>query len=92
MSNPEQIASPKSTTTDSNKDAFDVTNTLKDWDGLIYTFCYKCKDSKQHQDKGYYPTYCIESWGKNNTLMLMEMFKDYNYSITVRKHVLSVEN
>ena len=89
MSNQDMIASPKVTTTDSNKKAFDVNNVLKDWDGLIYTFCYHSKDE---QCNGYYPTYCIESWGKTNTVMLMELFKDYNYSITVREHQLVVEN
>ena len=64
-------------------------NPTKDWDGLIYTFCWH---SKEEQSNGYYPQYCIDSWGKDNTLMLMEMFKDYNYSITVRKHVFPVEN
>ena len=83
------IASQKVTTTDSNNTAFDVTNVLKDWDGLIYTFCYKDKDNLVN---GFYQTYCIESWGKINTVMLMEMFKDYDYSITVREHKISVEN
>ena len=83
MSNQDQIASPKVTTTDSNHEAFDVNNVTKDWDGLIYTFCYK---SKEEQSNGYYPTYCIDSWGKVNTLMLMEMFEDYSYSIQVREH------
>ena len=83
------IASPKVTTTDSNKKAFDVNNVLKDWDGLIYTFCYKDKDNLVN---GFYQTYCIESWGKINTVMLMELFKDYDYSITVREHKISVEN
>ena len=72
-----------------NKDDFSVTNVTKDWDGLIYTFCYR---SKEEQCNGYYPTYCIKSWGKTNTVMLMEMFKDYNYNITVREHQLVVEN
>ena len=81
-------------TQDSNKNANASchqtnTNPTKDWDGLIYTFCYH---SKEEQSNGYYPQYCIDSWGKDNTLMLMEMFKDYNYSITVRKHVFPVEN
>ena len=66
-----------------NHDDFDVTNTLKDWDGLIYTFCSHSKDELVN---GFYPTYCIESWGKSNTVMLMEMFKDYNYNIQCRKH------
>ena len=77
------------TTTDSNNSAFDVTNVLGDWDGLIYTFCYKAKDKIVN---GFYPTYCIESWGKDNTVMLMELFKDYDYNITVREHKISVEN
>ena len=89
MSNQDMIASQKVTTTDSNNSAFDVTNVLKDWDGLIYTFCYKDKDNLVN---GFYQTYCIESWGKINTVMLMEMFKDYDYSITVREHKISVEN
>ena len=83
------IASQKVTTTDSNNSAFDVTNVLGDWDGLIYTFCYKDKDNLVN---GFYPTYCIESWGKSNTVMLMELFKDYDYNITVREHKISVEN
>ena len=89
MSNQDTIASQKVTTTDSNNTAFDVTNVLKDWDGLIYTFCYKDKDNLVN---GFYQTYCIESWGKINTVMLMEMFKDYDYNITVREHKISVEN
>ena len=74
---------------DANLDKFDVKNVLGDWDGLIYTFCYH---SKEEQSPGYYPTYCIDSWGKTNTVMLMEMFKDYNYNITCREHQLVVEN
>ena len=89
MSNQDMIASQKVTTTDSNNSAFDVTNVLGDWDGLIYTFCYKDKDNLVN---GFYQTYCIESWGKINTVMLMELFKDYDYSITVREHKISVEN
>ena len=89
MSFQDMIASQKVTTTDSNNSAFDVTNVLGDWDGLIYTFCYKDKDNLVN---GFYQTYCIESWGKINTVMLMEMFKDYDYSITVREHKISVEN
>ena len=77
------------TTTDSNNNAFDVNNVVGDWDGLIYTFCYKDKDKLVN---GFYQTYCIESWGKSNTVMLMEMFKDYSYNITVREHKISVEN
>ena len=89
MSNQDTIASQKVTTTDSNNNAFDVKNVLKDWDGLIYTFCYKDKDNLVN---GFYQTYCIESWGKINTVMLMELFKDYDYNITVREHTISVEN
>jgi hypothetical protein len=89
MSNQDTIASQKVTTTDSNNSAFDVTNVLGDWDGLIYTFCYKDKDNLVN---GFYQTYCIESWGKINTVMLMELFKDYDYNITVREHKISVEN
>ena len=59
------------------------TNPTNDWDGLIYTFCYH---SKEELSNGFYPTYCIESWGKDNTVMLMELFKDYNYNIQCRKH------
>ena len=69
-----------------NPDEFDIKNTLSDWDGLIYTFCYKAKDKIVN---GFYPTYCIESWGKDNTAMLMELFKDYNYNITVREHTIT---
>ena len=89
MSNQDTIASQNVTTTDSNNTAFDVTNVLGDWDGLIYTFCYKDKDNLVN---GFYQTYCIESWGKINTVMLMELFKDYDYNITVREHKISVEN
>ena len=60
-------------------------NVSTDWDGLIYTFCYTSKDNIVN---GFYQQYCIESWGKSNTLMLMNLFKDYNYNITVRKHEL----
>ena len=60
-------------------------NVSTDWDGLIYTFCYTSKDNIVN---GFYSEYCIESWGKDNTLMLMNLFKDYKYSITVRKHEL----
>ena len=60
-------------------------NPTQDWDGLIYTFCYTSKDNIVN---GFYQTYCIDSWGKSNTLMLMNLFKDYKYSITVRKHEL----
>ena len=67
MSNQDTIASQNVTTTDSNNTAFDVTNVLGDWDGLIYTFCYKDKDNLVN---GFYQTYCIESWGKINTCLL----------------------
>ena len=58
-------------------------NPTPNWDGLIYTFCYTSKDNIVN---GFLPTYCIDSWGKPNTVMLMELFKDYNYNITVREH------
>ena len=60
-------------------------NVTTDWDGLIYTFCYHSKDNIVN---GFVQEYCIDSWGKSNTLMLMNLFKDYKYSITVRKHEL----
>ena len=60
-------------------------NVTEDWDGLIYTFCYHSKDNIVN---GFVSEYCIDSWGKSNTLMLMNLFKDYKYSITVRKHEL----
>ena len=60
-------------------------NVTTDWDGLIYTFCYHSKDNIVN---GFIPEYCIDSWGKSNTLMLMNLFKDYKYSITVRKQEL----
>ncbi len=66
-----------------NPEAFDVKNVAHDWDGLIYTFCYTDKDNLVN---GFAPTYCIESWGKSNTVMLMELFKDYSYSIQCREH------
>ncbi len=77
------------TLTDSNNNEFDVTNVMKDWDGLIYTFCWKAHDNIVN---GFIPEYCIESWGKKNTVMLMEMFEDYNYNITVREHKLEPTN
>ena len=77
------------TLTDSNNNEFDVTNVMKDWDGLIYTFCWKAHDNIVN---GFIPEYCIESWGKKNTIMLMEMFEDYNYNITVREHKLEPTN
>lgn len=83
------IVSPKVTTIASNLMTQNDNNPTADWDGLIYTFCYKDKDNLVN---GFYQTYCIESWGKINTVMLMEMFKDYDYSITVREHKISVEN
>ena len=67
-----------------NEDAFHTSSTVN-WDGLIYTFCYTSKDNIVN---GFYQEYCIDSWGKSNTLMLMNLFKDYNYNITVRKHEL----
>ena len=83
------IVSPKVTTIAFNLMTQSNNNPTADWDGLIYTFCYKDKDNLVN---GFYQTYCIESWGKINTVMLMEMFKDYDYSITVREHKISVEN
>ena len=73
------------TLTDSNSNEFDVNNVTGDWDGLIYTFCWKAHDNIVN---GFIPEYCIESWGKINTVMLMEMFEDYNYTITCRPHQL----
>ena len=70
---------------DGQSDALFNNNPTGDWDGLIYTFCYQSKDNIVN---GFIPTYCINSWGKPNTVMLMELFKDYNYNITVRKHEL----
>ena len=72
-----------------NPDAFDVKNVMNDWDGLIYTFCYTDKDNLVN---GFAPTYCIESWGKSNTVMLMELFKDYSYSIQCREHDYNPQN
>ena len=65
-----------------NEDAFHTSSTVN-WDCLIYTLCYRDKDNLVN---GFAPTYCIESWGKSNTVMLMEMFKDYSYSIQCREH------
>ena len=48
-------------------------NVTTDWDGLIYTFCYTSKDNIVN---GFYQEYCIDSWGKSNTLILMNLFKD----------------
>ena len=80
------IVSPKVTTIALNLMTQNDNNPTADWDGLIYTFCYKAKDKIVN---GFYPTYCIESWGKDNTVMLMELFKDYDYNITVRKHEIT---
>jgi len=70
---------------DGRSEALINNNVTTDWDGLIYTFCYTSKDNIVN---GFYSEYCIDSWGKDNTLMLMNMFKDCNYNITVRKHEL----
>ena len=70
---------------DGQSDKLIDNNATTDWDGLIYTFCYHSKDNIVN---GFVSEYCIESWGKSNTLMLMNLFKDYKYSITVRKHEL----
>ena len=70
---------------DGQSDKLINNNVTTDWDGLIYTFCYTRKDNIVN---GFYQEYCIDSWGKDNTLMLMNMFKDCNYNITVRKHEL----
>ena len=77
------IVSPKVTTIALNLMTQNDNNPTNDWDGLIYTFCYRDKDNLVN---GFAPTYCIESWGKSNTVMLMEMFKDYSYSIQCREH------
>ncbi len=70
---------------DGQSDALIDNNPTANWDGLIYTFCYQSKDNIVN---GFYQTYCIDSWGKDNTVMLMKLFEDYNYNITVRKHEL----
>ena len=80
------IVSPKVTTIAFNLMTQNDNNPTNDWDGLIYTFCYRDKDNLVN---GFAPTYCIESWGKSNTVMLMELFKDYDYNITVRKHEIT---
>ena len=80
------IVSLKVTTIALNLMTQNDNNPPNDWDGLIYTFCYKDKDNLVN---GFYQTYCIESWGKSNTVMLMELFKDYDYNITVRKHEIT---
>ena len=66
-----------------NVNEFNVNNVMGDWDGLIYTFCWKAHDNIVN---GFIPEYCIESWGKKNTVMLMEMFEDCSYSIQCREH------
>ena len=71
------------TLSNTNSAGLSNNNPTGDWDGLIYTFCYTDKDNLVN---GFAPTYCIESWGKSNTVMLMELFKDYSYSIQCREH------
>ena len=82
MSNPEKM-SIQLNIFNGKSDALNCQQPNEDWDGLIYTFCYHSKDNIVN---GFIPTYCINSWGKPNTVMLMELFKDYNYTITVREH------
>ena len=82
MSNQDQILTQLNIFNDQSEGLIN-NNVTEDWDGLIYTFCYTSKDNLVN---GFYQTYCIDSWGKLNTVMLMELFKDYNYSITVREH------
>ena len=84
MSNPEKMPIQLNIF-NGKSDALINNNVTEDWDGLIYTFCYTSKDNIVN---GFYSEYCIDSWGKSNTLMLMNLFKDYNYNITVRKHEL----
>jgi len=84
MSNPEKMHTQLNIF-DGQSDKLINNNVTTDWDGLIYTFCYTSKDNIVN---GFYQEYCIDSWGKDNTLMLMNMFKDCNYNITVRKHEL----
>ena len=84
MSNPEKMPIQLNIFDGQSEGLID-NNATTDWDGLIYTFCYTSKDNIVN---GFIPEYCIESWGKDNTLMLMNLFKDYKYSITVRKHEL----
>ena len=84
MSNPEKMHTQLNIF-DGQSDKLINNNVTTDWDGLIYTFCYTSKDNIVN---GFYSEYCIDSWGKDNTLMLMNMFKDCNYNITVRKHEL----
>ena len=82
MSNPEKMPIQLNIF-DGQSDALIDNNSTADWDGLIYTFCYHSKDNIVN---GFVQEYCIESWGKDNTVMLMKLFEDYKYSITVRKH------
>ena len=84
MSNPEKMPIQLNIFDGQSEGLID-NNVTTDWDGLIYTFCYTSKDNIVN---GFYQEYCIDSWGKSNTLMLMNLFKDYKYSITVRKHEL----
>ena len=84
MSNPEKMPIQLNIFDGQSEGLID-NNVTTDWDGLIYTFCYHSKDNIVN---GFVQEYCIESWGKSNTLMLMNLFKDYKYSITVRKHEL----
>ena len=84
MSNQDQIPTQLNIF-NGKSDALNCQQPNEDWDGLIYTFCYTSKDNIVN---GFYQEYCIDSWGKSNTLMLMNLFKDYNYNITVRKHEL----
>ena len=84
MSNPEKMHTQLNIFDGQSEGLID-NNVTTDWDGLIYTFCYHSKDNIVN---GFIPEYCIDSWGKSNTLMLMNLFKDCNYNITVRKHEL----
>ena len=84
MSNQDQILTQLNIFNDQSEGLIN-NNVTEDWDGLIYTFCYHSKDNIVN---GFVQEYCIESCGKSNTLMLMNLFKDYKYSITVRKHEL----
>ena len=58
-----------------------VTDRPTDWDGEKYNFCWQCRDEDVIVN-GFYPEYCITSWGRDNTVMLMKLFQDYNYNIT----------
>ena len=84
MSNQDQIPTQLNIFNDQSEGLIN-NNVTEDWDGLIYTFCYHSKDNIVN---GFVQEYCIDSLGKSNTLMLMNLFKDYKYSITVRKHEL----